>query len=216
MSLIALDLDGTLVDQVSAARVWAREFVEQRGLPDTEVDAITAALSARRPKNEVFSQLVDRLSLPTAPDDIWRDYRTRMPALVTMNEADRGALVDLRSAGWTLGIVTNGMADNQESKIRRSGLADLVDGWVISDAVGHRKPTPEIFYALAEKLGCPLRGWMIGDSLELDVAGGAAVGLRTAWIDDDRSDPTPFGPDLVVGSVAGAAALLHGATADDS
>lgn len=99
------------------------------------------------------------------------------------------------------------MADNQEGKIRRTGLDALVDGWVVSDAVGSRKPRPEIFGALATRLGCALDGWMIGDSLDLDVAGGAAVGLRTAWI-DDGSDPTGYRPDLVVDSVAAAASHI--------
>lgn len=55
-----------------------------------------------------------------------------------------------------------------------------------------------------------LRGWMFGDSLELDVPGGAVVGLGTAWL-DDGSDPTGFHPDLVADSVAAAVrAILHG------
>ena len=65
---------------------------------------------------------------------------------------------------------------------------------------------PAIFGALATRLDCALEGWMIGDSLELDVAGGAAVGLRTAWL-DDGAYPTGYQPDLIVGSVAAAAAV---------
>lgn len=210
MPLIGLDLDGTLVDQASAARAWSARFVDEWRLPAAEVDVIAAALTARRPKGEVFSEVVGRLGLPTTADSVWLDYRSQMPTLVTVTDDDRRALADLRAAGWTIGIVTNGMLDNQEGKIRRTGLDALVDGWVVSDAVGVRKPAPEIFEALATKLGCALDGWMIGDSLELDVAGGAAVGLRTAWL-DDGSDPTGYHPDLLVDSVAAAVrAILAG------
>jgi HAD superfamily hydrolase (TIGR01549 family) len=69
-------------------------------------------------------------------------------------------------------------------KIRHTGLDALVDGWVVSGEVGVRKPVPAIFGALATRLGCAPDGWMIGDSLELDVVGGKAAGLRTAWPDD--------------------------------
>ncbi|MEQ7846188.1 HAD family hydrolase [Nocardioides kribbensis] len=210
MPLIALDLDGTLVDQASAARAWSAGFVDEWRLPAGEVDVVATALTARRPKGEVFSEIIGRLGLPTAADDVWLDYRSRMPSLVTVTDEDRIALTELRAAGWTLGIVTNGMLDNQEGKIRRTCLDSLVDGWVVSDDVGVRKPAPAIFEALASRLGCALEGWMIGDSLELDVAGGAAVGLRTAWL-DDGSDPTGYRPDLVVDSVAAAArAILDG------
>ncbi len=156
----------------------------------------------------MFSRLVRRLGLPTTAESVWDDYRSRMPSLVAVADEDRHALVDLRAAGWTLGIVTNGMADNQEGKIRRTGLDALVDGWVVSDSVGVRKPHPGIFDALADRLGCDLDGWMVGDTLELDVAGGNAVGLRTAWIDRDGSDPSGYQPDLVVDSVAAAARAI--------
>ena len=205
--LIALDLDGTLVDQASAARAWAAGFVDEWRLPSDEVDVVAAALTARRPKGEVFGEIVDRLGLPTEADRVWLDYRSKMPSLVTVTDEDRRALAELRAAGWIVGIVTNGMTDNQEGKIRRTGLDSLVDGWVVSDEVGVRKPLPAIFEALAGRLGCALEGWMIGDSLELDVAGGAAVGLSTAWL-DDGSDPTGYHPDLVVDSVAAAARAI--------
>lgn len=210
MPLIALDLDGTLVDQAAAARTWASEFADQWDLPGAEVDKVAAALTARRSKGEVFAELVERLKLPAAVEGVWLDYRTRMPDLVAVTDGDRRALADLRAAGWILGIVTNGMADNQEGKIRQTGLDALVDGWVISEEVGARKPDQKIFRVLAERLGCPLDGWMIGDSLELDIAGGACVGLKTVWINDDGTDPTTcsYRPDLIVDSVAAAAAVI--------
>ncbi|OIJ26353.1 HAD family hydrolase [Nocardioides luteus] len=207
MPLVALDLDGTLVDQASAARRWSNDFVQAWGLPAGEVDTVAEALTARRPKGEVFGALVERLGVPAAADEIWLDHRSKMPSFVAVSDDDRRALIDLKEAGWTIGIVTNGMADNQEGKIRPTGLDALVDGWVVSDTVGVRKPHPAIFESLATRLGCTLEGWMIGDSLELDVAGGAAVGLRTAWI-GDGSDPAGFRPDLVVDSVAAAASHI--------
>jgi HAD superfamily hydrolase (TIGR01549 family) len=211
VALIALDLDGTLVDQASAARTWSNLFVEELGLPSVEVEVIASALTDRRPKGEVFRQLVGRLGLPIAAEEVWRDYRSRMPTFVKVTDADRHALIDLRSAGWTLGIVTNGMADNQEGKIRGTGLDSLVDGWVVSDAVGVRKPFPAIFEALAAKVGCDLEGWMIGDSLEHDIAGGVAARLRTVWISQDGSAPEHYGPTMIANSVAAAAqAILSG------
>ncbi len=182
VSLIALDLDGTLVDQAVAARAWASEFGAEWDLEPEHSARIGHALTARKPKGKVFAELAQEWHLPLAGDDAWRMYRSRMPELVACADADKDALRALRAADWRLGIVTNGMTDNQEAKIIRTGLAELVDGWVISEAVGYRKPDPRIFSSLAERLGCPLDGWMIGDSLEHDVAGGKAAGLRTMWI----------------------------------
>mgnify|MGYP000598519994 CR=1 FL=1 len=207
MPLIALDLDGTLVDQRSAAREWAEGFGLRWSLSVDQIEPVAVALTARRSKDQVFADIVERLALPTSAEEVWADYRSAMPLLVTVTKQDREALANLRASGWTLGIITNGMVDNQEGKIMRTGLRDLVDGWVVSEATGHRKPAPEAFEALGRTLGCALDGWMIGDSLELDVAGGAGVGLRTAWI-DDGSDASGYRPDLIVDSVASAASVI--------
>lgn len=209
--LIALDFDGTLVDQASAARAWAIGFVEDWGLAPVEVGTMTAALMARRSKDEVFSLLIDRLEIPTTADEVWQDYRSRMPSLVTVADADRRALAKLRSAGWTLGRHSHqwhgGQPGQQDPAYwpRRpcSRLGCIRDG--------RCKEAPACdLRGTRSRLGCALDGWMIGDSLELDVAGGAAVGLRTAWIDRDGCNTAGYQPDLTVDSVATAVrTILH-------
>ncbi|MFE6735249.1 HAD family hydrolase [Microbacterium sp. NPDC057650] len=182
MPLAIFDLDGTLVDQEGAARIWAEQFAQEWSLGPDACDVISAALAERRPKGEVFAALVQRFALPVAADEVWVGYRTQMPELVRCTDEDRAALVDLRAAGWTIGIATNGMVDNQAGKIRATGLSELVDGWVVSSEIGVRKPEPGIFRELARRLEAPLDGWMIGDSIEMDVVGGQSVGLQTVWI----------------------------------
>jgi putative hydrolase of the HAD superfamily len=63
-----------------------------------------------------------------------------------------------------------------------------VQGWVISEGVGHKKPQPEIFHAAAEAVGESLsRAWVIGDSPHADIAGAHALGLRSVWVSAGRS-----------------------------
>ncbi|GAB3929094.1 hypothetical protein GCM10011575_26010 [Microlunatus endophyticus] len=213
MPLVAFDLDGTLVDQGRAARAWAAEFATEWQLPDGASGQIGRALSETRPKGDVFSELARRWELPVSGAEIWAAYRHRMPGLVRCTDEDKDGLRALRESSWTIGIVTNGMADNQEGKIRATGLSDLVDGWVISEAVGVRKPDPAIFHALARQLGCPLDGWMVGDSLHLDVAGGAAVGLRTAWVRPSGAHPgIDVSPSVIAGSAADAIRQILGSS----
>jgi FMN phosphatase YigB (HAD superfamily) len=62
-------------------------------------------------------------------------------------------------------------------------LARHLDVLVISDAIGIRKPRPEIFEAVLEQLGVrPEETLHVGDSLTADVDGAALLGLRTVWI----------------------------------
>ena len=54
--MVAFDLDGTLVDQADAASRWAEEFISSNRLGLDVVD-VAGALTARRPKGEVFAEL---------------------------------------------------------------------------------------------------------------------------------------------------------------
>ncbi|GAA2409824.1 hypothetical protein GCM10010404_79780 [Nonomuraea africana] len=119
--------------------------------------------------------------------DLWADYRRRMPYLVQCRQEVLDGLSRLRSAGWRVGIVTNGTADNQLGKIQCTGLADVVDCWALSDAEGIRKPDVGLFEIAAKWCGMRLSGggWMVGDNLVKDVTGGRAAGLKTVWINRD-------------------------------
>lgn len=106
---------------------------------------------------------------------------------VVLARSSRRALGRARAAGWTCVIVTNGRVVQQEAKIRNTGLDELVQGWVISEAVGRKKPEPEIFRAAAATVGAPLAdAWVIGDSPHADIAGAEALGLRSVWVTDGR------------------------------
>lgn len=84
-------------------------------------------------------------------------------------------------------VVTNGVAHQQEAKIRMTGLDRYLADWVISGDVGVRKPDPEIFEIAAERARVRLGGgWMVGDSPEADIHGASALGLRTVWLHRGR------------------------------
>jgi putative hydrolase of the HAD superfamily len=85
-------------------------------------------------------------------------------------------------------IVTNGRVAQQEAKIRRTGLDRLTHGWIISEAVGHKKPAPEIFHAAAAAVGAPLDGaWVVGDSPHADIRGALNVGAHSVWVSGGRT-----------------------------
>ena len=106
--------------------------------------------------------------------------------------------------------VTNGEADNQLGKIERTGLDRLVDSVAVSGVLGVRKPDPEIFRIAAEGAGCALAdgGWMAGDNAQADIAGGAAVGLRTVWVDKGKGEAAPASATSIVRDVVEAFPLL--------
>ena len=76
------------------------------------------------------------------------------------------------------------------SILEESGLAGHFDAIAISDEVGFRKPRGEIFEAVVTSFGfAPNEILHVGDKLRADVAGAAAVGMRTVWLTRRVKDP---------------------------
>ena len=91
-------------------------------------------------------------------------YRAVMPGLAQPFPGVLDGLRAFREAGWRTGVVSNGRSDNQVGKLRATGIADLVDGWWVSDGVGVRKPQRGIFDAAIAGLAADrTRTWMLGD-----------------------------------------------------
>lgn len=187
--LALFDLDNTLIQRDRAFAAWAQEFAAAHGLGEGAVAwLISADRRHKGPMGPYFDAVRAEFGLSEPGDELWWQYRRRMPDLAECRPADRVALASLRRRGWRIGIVTNGAIDNQLGKIHNAGLAELVDGWCVSQEIGIRKPGPEIFRLAAERCGASLDGggWMVGDDLRLDIAGGSGVGLRTIWIPEPR------------------------------
>ena len=92
------------------------------------------------------------------------------------------ALGALRAAGHRLVVVSNWDVSLHDA-LRNTGLAPLVDAAISSAEAGAAKPDPRIFaHALALVGADPARALHVGDSLEFDVAGALAAGLRPVLV----------------------------------
>jgi putative hydrolase of the HAD superfamily len=92
-------------------------------------------------------------------------------------------LIALKTRGVTVGIVSNGLVEAQEEKLAVCGFGGLLDFLVVSEAVGYKKPSPEIFQAGLAKAGVlPSEAVFVGDSWSSDVSPAAALGLHVVWL----------------------------------
>jgi putative hydrolase of the HAD superfamily len=91
------------------------------------------------------------------------------------------ALDELRRGGLRLGLISNTSRD-LGAFVRHFALD--VDAWLASGSYGKVKPSPLIFRAALELVGCePGAALMVGDSPRDDVAGARAVGMRALLLD---------------------------------
>jgi putative hydrolase of the HAD superfamily len=106
------------------------------------------------------------------------------------------ALRELRALGARLVVVSNWDVSLHE-RLDETGLAPLVDAVVASAEVGHAKPDGAIFAHALELAGAPAAAALhAGDSLDADVAGALAAGLRAVLV--ARDGPVVAPPDVPV------------------
>lgn len=88
---------------------------------------------------------------------------------------------ELRRHGLKIGLVSNTSRD-LDAFIRHFALD--VDAWLSSGSHGKVKPSPTIFRAALELLEvAPATAVMVGDTLEDDVEGARAIGMRAILLD---------------------------------
>lgn len=98
-------------------------------------------------------------------------------------------------------VITNGVTDTQKSKLKLSGLSEVMDDVFISDEVGYRKPQREFFEHCLSRIGekDKSRILVVGDSLTSDIKGGIQAGLSTCWYRrEDAINDTDMRPDFEI------------------
>lgn len=102
----------------------------------------------------------------------------------------RPALTALRERGLRLVVVSNWDCSLAQW-LDRAGVGELVDGAVSSAVVGEPKPAAAVFEAGLALAGCSAAEAVhVGDSLENDVEGARAAGLRAILVQREGESPT--------------------------
>lgn len=111
--------------------------------------------------------------------------------------------LDELSRLFPLALLTNGVPDLQREKIDTTGIAKYFTEITISGEVGYGKPDHRIYQLALTRLGAkPKSTWNIGDSLERDVLGAKAVGIRAVWVNRHGiSRDESIVPDLEVSNL---------------
>ena len=111
-------------------------------------------------------------------------------------------LIELKNK-YILAIVTNGASDLQREKIDGSKLAKYFDAIVIAGDVGIRKPEPEIFEIVLQRIQMKQdEAIMIGNALDSDIIGAQKVGIKTIWLNRNKeNNESEIKPDYEISSL---------------
>jgi putative hydrolase of the HAD superfamily len=197
LRVVLFDLDDTLVDQSSAARVAVGAWAAEHGVfgPDVPVrwEAISDVHYARYQLRELTYQEQRRARVreffgieasDAEADELFAGYLVRYEAAWTLFEDAVPTLRRVRDAGLAPAILTNGDEAHQRFKVDQLGLADEIDDLIASSTLPAGKPDRRAFLAAAERLGhAPGCILMVGNSLDHDVRGALAAGIDAVLLD---------------------------------
>jgi len=95
----------------------------------------------------------------------------------------------LQAKGYQLHLITNGFETTQHNKLRNSGMVDFFVEVITSESCNSVKPQREIFdFALARAKALPGNSIMIGDSIEVDIAGAFAAGMDQVHVNYNNAE----------------------------
>ncbi|NRA69042.1 MAG: HAD family hydrolase [Pseudobacteriovorax sp.] len=135
-------------------------------------------------KDKVYSKLISVFNIEGYSQDfLLRQYIERFrDHCVEVNGASK-LINKLRHAALPMGIVTNGKSPFQEKNIESLGWNNDFKVILVSENVGLRKPSTEIFLLACQGLGVsPSQTLFVGDNPKSDIMGAKDAGLQTFFL----------------------------------
>ena len=220
---VFFDLDGTMYDwrlcwERSTRQTIAGHLGRLPASDDQDLDAAVATFSHYgrvlfaefdRGRLDVFTARRLRYMLTAAAhgwdtsEQAIESFLERYNALIVATVKPRPGLgptlrVLKEQHGRSLGVITNGLANEQRRKLSVLAVEAYFEpaAIIVSGECGYAKPDPRIFRAALTALRVePAEALYVGDAWENDVIGGLRAGLDVAWLNPDGAErPTELPP----------------------
>lgn len=144
-------------------------------------------ITQQKLKVERFKRLANRLEISLDEAKCAKVYMKHLADASFLYEVSVALVEDLHQ-NHKLSIVTNGLKDVQDKRIRQSIIAQYFEDIVVSEEIKVSKPDSRIFeHALNNmKHTDKSKVLMVGDSLTSDIQGGINFGIDTCWFNPHK------------------------------
>ncbi len=197
---IIFDLDDTLLDFTKGAYQTLMKLFKDYGISDTQealerYQVINHNVWQRIEQGEArapllaerFSQLFNSYHITVSGKELDEAFQTSVAQNYLKIPGAEETLKQLKEAGVTLLVGSNGVADIQYQRLEQSGLMPYFSDIFISDHIGAPKPKPEFFNYIFNKYpDMKHQTLMIGDRLEADILGAYQSHLDSIWYNPNK------------------------------
>jgi HAD superfamily hydrolase (TIGR01509 family) len=186
---VVFDLDGVLVDSEPVWEEVRRGLVAERGghwAPDAQrrlmgmstpewARYLSEDLGVGLPPGQVAEQVIERMAAR---------YRAHLPLMPGAVEA-----VGRLAARWPLGLASSAPAVLIGTVLEAAGLRPCFQVTMSTEQVPHGKPAPDIYLAVAGRLGVPPSRCAAVEDSSNGLRSAAAAGMRVIAIPHPRYPP---------------------------
>jgi HAD superfamily hydrolase (TIGR01509 family) len=195
---VIFDLDGLLVDsEPLAAEAWRRAVA---GYGATISDAELSAMLGKRIVDDAEA-LITAHHLPATVESLVSTRDVTLRALLRDSlRAMPGAIElarRLSERSIPLALATSGQRWYAEECLAAVGLSDLIPIRITGDDVTQGKPDPEVYLAVAARLGLAPRVCLALEDAPLGVAAAIAAGVRVIAVPNEQTRQLPFPPGAI-------------------
>ena len=190
---VFFDIDDTLYDTSGFARLARKAAINvmiDAGLPLSSDEAYKLLKEIIKEKgsnyDKHFNILTRRVFGEEKPLLIalgMITYHNVKFALLRLFPKTPSTLIYLKSKGYHLGVISDGITIKQWEKLIRLGLHHFFDEVVTSEEAGVEKPDEKIFRLALDRMGCqPTNSIMIGNKFNKDIIGAINIGMSAILV----------------------------------
>ncbi|MGT2844228.1 YjjG family noncanonical pyrimidine nucleotidase [Streptococcus hongkongensis] len=213
--ILLFDLDHTLMDFDQAEEVALTDL-----LAECQVSDMSAYKDYYKPMNQAmwkslekkeitkqelvntrFAKLFDHFGKDVDGPYLAERYQAHLKNQGQTYPGAAQLLADLRSAGYQLYAVTNGITKIQEGRLVHSDIGTYFEKVFISEQSGSQKPDRAFYDWIAAQIpGFDVQKTLaIGDSLTADIQGGHNAGIETVWYNPQGlENHSPAMPNYII------------------
>ena len=197
--VVFFDVDGTLLDTsafAETARKAAIGLMVDNGLPLDKDEAYGVLKTIIREKGSnygkhfnVLTQVVLGHEDPMLVALGMITYHNVKFALLSPFADTIDTLIYLKSQGYRLAVISNGITIKQWEKLVRLNVYSFFDEVITSEEVGKEKPHKLIYdVALRKMNGNPEKSVMVGNKFKEDALGAVNAGLSAILVNSDITE----------------------------
>ena len=193
---VFFDIDDTLYDTSGFARLARKAAINvmiDAGLPLSSDEAYKLLKEIIKEKgsnyDKHFNILTKRVFGEEKPLLIalgMITYHNVKFALLRLFPKTPSTLIYLKSKGYHLGVISDGITIKQWEKLIRLGLNHFFDEVVTSEEAGVEKPDEKIFRLALDRMGCqPTKSIMICNKFNKDIIGAINIGMSAILVNSE-------------------------------